>query len=310
MRQLKITKSITSRDTQSFAKYLTDVAINGDIISPEEEIELTTKIKNGDIDARNKLINANLRFVISVAKQYSGKAPISDLVQEGNAGLIKAAERFDETRGFKFISYAVWWIRQSIMQSISDEGRKIRMPQNKISVLNKINQANTELLQKLERPATSYEISEYLLDQAAKKGELPIYNKHGDVIGELSKYAPEKIEEIIFQSQSVTSLDAPMNTDSDSGTLIEVLPGEDDFNISTALQNKDLQIELKRIMNRLKHREREVLILYYGLFGNQQESLEEIGYKYDLTRERVRQIKETATKKLRNRVRSTPLKEY
>ncbi len=310
MRQLKITKSITSRDTQSFAKYLTEVANCGDVISPEEEIELTKKVKDGDIQARNRLISANLRFVISVAKQYNGQAPLSDLVQEGNAGLIKAAERFDETRGFKFISYAVWWIRQSIMQSIADEGRKIRMPQNKISVLNKINQANTELLQSLERPATAYEISEYLLDQSSKKGEFPEYNSNGDVIGELSKYTPDKIEEILYQSQLVSSLDAPMTTDSEAGTLGEVLPGDDDYDISRALQNRDLQIELKRVMGKLKYREREVLTLYFGLFGNQAESLEEIGWKYELTRERVRQIKETAVRKLRRRIRATPLGEY
>jgi len=307
MRQLKITKQITSRDSQSFNKYLTDVSNDGNVISPEEEIELAKKIKNGDMDARNKLITANLRFVISVAKQYGGRAPLGDLVQEGNAGLIKAAERFDETRGFKFISYAVWWIRQSIMQSIADNEKKIRMPQNKISVLNKINQANTELIQKLERPPTYYEISEHLLEQAG--GDIS-YNDEGDIIGELSKFSVDKVEEIIIQSQLVGSLDAPVTTESDAGTLKDILPGKNEYNIEVVMKNEDLQIEVKRVMERLKYREREVLISYYGLFGEEQISLEEIGEKYDLTRERVRQIKEMAIKKLKSRVRGTVLKEY
>ena len=310
MRQLKITKQITSRDTQSFNKYLTEVSSKGDVITPEEEIELTKKIREGDLDARNKLVSANLRFVISVAKQYSGMAPLGDLVNEGNLGLIKAAERFDETRGFKFISYAVWWIRQSIMQSIADDGRKIRLPQNKISVMNKVAHATTQLIQTLERQPTYYELSDYLIDQESSKGEEISYNKHGDMIGELSKYTPEKIEELMTQSQFISSLDASVTSDDDSGTLQDILPSEDDYDISRALKNKDLQLEIRRVMERLKHREREVLTFYYGLFGEEQISLEEIGEMFELTRERVRQIKETAIRKLKRRVLSTTLKEY
>lgn len=326
MRQLKITKQITNRDSQSFNKYLTDVSNNGDVISPEEELELAQKVKQGDMEARDKLVKANLRFVISVAKQYSGKAPLSDLVQEGNTGLITAAERFDETRGFKFITYAVWWIRQCIMQYISDNERKIRIPLNKVAIINKIAQARTALEQILEREATHEEITDYIvekepgeytdneIDKATKFLTNILEDKPTDE--EVWEYLDReyrekmlyKIKTLITQSQYVGSIDAPMTTESDAGTMLDVLESEDNF--GRMMQNKDLQTELKRVLEKVTFREREVLIRYYGLFGTPQASMEEIGERYELTRERVRQIKEKALRKLRYTNRKRTLTEY
>ena len=305
MRQLKITKQITNRDSEAFNKYLTEVSHIGDIISPEEEIELAKRIQQGDVVAREKLIKANLRFVISVAKQYSGKAPVNDLIQEGNIGLIKAAERFDEKRGFKFISYAVWWIRQSILQSIADDSRLIRLPLNKIGALNKVNASIGELNQILERNPTEDEISDYLMDM-----ELVKRDAKGIPNGDPGKFTIDKVRNIISEGHRASSLDAPMTTESDSGTMKDLVEGEDEHDISKFLKNSDLQVELKRIMERLTFRERDVLIQYYGLFGVEPKSLEEIGEAYDLTRERVRQIKEKAIRKFRHRIYKTPLKEY
>lgn len=298
MRQLKITKQITNRDAQSFNNYLTEVS-NIPMITPEEEQELAKRIKDGDKVALDRLVNANLRFVVSVAKQYNGKAPLPDLVQEGNAGLIKAAQKFDETRGFKFISYAVWWIRQSIMQYLSEHQRKIRLPLNKIGTVNKINQAKAELEQHLERQPNIDEISEYLTELEAGKSN-----------GEPSKYTEHKIKIVLEQSQNISSFDAPMTTESDSGTMLDLIPGENENDISNILKNKDLQVELKRVLESLSFREKDVIISYFGLFGEDQKSLEEIGMYFDLTRERVRQIKEKALRVLRHRVRKTTLKEY
>jgi len=298
MRQLKITKQITNRDAQSFNSYLTEVG-NIPMITPEEEGELAARIKEGDKRALDKLVRANLRFVISVAKQYTGKAPLPDLVQEGNAGLIKAAQRFDETKGFKFISYAVWWIRQSIMQYLSDHGRKIRLPLNKIGSVNRINQAKAELEQILDRQPCNYELSDYLIDIESK-------NKNGDP----SKYTEEKITELLQQSLNVSSLDAPMTTEDDSGTMLGMIEGESEHDIKHLLKNNDLKVELERILNRLSTREKNIVIMYFGLFGEEQRSLEEIGLLFDLTRERVRQIKEGAIRRLKHRSARTTLKEY
>jgi len=270
------------------------------LLTPEEEIELSRRIqKDGDKKALEKLVRANLRFVISVAKQYNNQAPLQDLVSEGNVGLIKAAERFDETRGFKFISYAVWWIRQSIMQYLSDHQRHIRLPLNKIGVVSKVKQAISELEQLLERVPSSYEISEYLMEIE--------YSKPG---GDPTRYTEDKISALINQSQKVSSLDAPMTNEDNSGNIVDVIEGEDEHNINVTLKNRDLIIELERIIKNFSHRERDVLILYFGLFGNESKSLEEIGLYFDLTRERVRQIKEKALRRLRRGSILNSLKEY
>jgi RNA polymerase primary sigma factor len=300
MRQLKISKQITNRESLSFNKYLTEVSNLGDTITPEEEIELTRKIKEGDIAARNKLCEANLRFVISVAKQYTGQSPLPDLVNEGNLGLIKAAERFDESRGFKFISYAVWWIRQSIMQYLAENGRQIRLPLNKIGMVNKIKQVKSELEQIYQREPTVDEISDYLMALEDEKGAK----------GDSKKYGEDKIKELIFSSSSVSSLDAPMTNDSDSGSMIDIIEGESEYDVKKLLTNKDLQIELKRVLSTLKPREQQVLTLYFGLFDTNAMSLEEIGEVFDLTRERVRQIKEQGIRRLKIRAHRTALKEY
>ena len=310
MRQLKITKSITNRDSESFNKYLTEVSQIGDVISPEEEIELARRIKNGDEKAAEKLIKANLRFVVSVAKQYSGKAPLPDLIQEGNLGMIRAAQRFDETRGFKFISYAVWWIRQAILQSIADDGRMIRLPLNKLGNLNKINAAISELNQHLERQPTEDEISDYLVEKELNKGVHESGPNKGMTKGDPSKFTIDRIKYTMEDGYRVNSLDAPMTTETDSGTMMDFLEGDSEHDINKVIQSSDLQIDLKRVMQRLATREKDVLILYFGLFGTTPISLEEIGEKYDLTRERVRQIKEKGVRKLKNRLSQTALKEY
>lgn len=301
MRQLKISKQITNRESLSFNKYLTEVGNKSDVITSEEEMNLTKRIKEGDIDARNRLCEANLRFVISVAKQYSGQSEsLPDLINEGNIGLIKAAERFDETRGFKFISYAVWWIRQQIMQYLAENGRAIRLPLNKIGMVNKIKTAKSELEQVYQREPTIDEISEYLMNQEdGKNGK-----------GEPGKYEEEKIREIIFNSSSMSSLDAPMTGEYDSGTIMDTIVGNNEHDIKNILQNQDLQVELKRVMSTLKYREQQVITLYFGLFGEKSMSLEEIGQLFELTRERVRQIKEQGLRKLKFRVKRTALKEY
>lgn len=300
MRQLKITKQITNREDLSFNKYLTEVNSIGDMITPEEEIELTKRIKQGDIDARNKLCKANLRFVISVAKQYSGHAPLPDLVNEGNIGLIKAAEKFDETKGFKFISYAVWWIRQAIMQFLAENGRLVRLPLNKIGTVNKVKQAMYELEQILERQPNIEEISDYLTDIELDKGSR----------GEASRFREDKLNELMASLHRPVSLDAPMTADNESSSLIDVIAGDNNYNADSAIENNDLQIELIRVINTLKQREQEILIHHYGLLGKKQMSLEEIGSMFELTRERVRQIKEQALRRMKVRSRITRLEEY
>ncbi len=299
MRQLKITQQITVRDSQSLSSYLTEVS-NIPMLTSKEESELSKIIQEtGDRKAIDKLVTANLRFVISVAKQYNSRAPLIDLIQEGNAGLIKAAERFDETRGFKFISYAVWWIRQSIMQYLSENQRKIRLPLNKVGALGKIKQATSELEQLLERKPTNNEIADYLIDSESRKPN-----------GDPSRFTAKKIEEMLIQSDSVSSLDAPFSQDDGAGTMADITPGESYNDIDSVLKGNDLQIELKRVLDKYPDREKEAIILYFGLFGREQKSLEEIGIKFDLTRERVRQIKEKVLRSLRNRSNNSTLKEY
>jgi len=300
MRQLKISQQITNRDSNAFNKYLNEVSSVGRVISIDEEIELTKKIKAGDVDARNKLCEANLKFVISVAKQYSGQAPLNDLISEGNIGLLKAADKFDETRGFKFISYAVWWIRQSILQYLAESGRQIRLPLNKIGIVNKINQTKIELEQVYQRQPTIDEISDFLMTQEEDKGKL----------GDPSKYTEDKIISIINSSTSLTSLDAPIGSEYDSESLANFIEGDSEYDVKEIMSKKDLDTELGRVVSTLKDREKMVLILFYGLFGSKTMSLDEIGRKLDLTRERVRQIRENGIRSLKSKSRRTNLKEF
>jgi RNA polymerase primary sigma factor len=285
MRQLKISQSITSRDSASLDKYLSEIAKHG-LISAEEEVILTVKIREGDQQALEKLTMANLRFVVSVAKQYQNHGlSLSDLINEGNLGLIKAAKRFDETRGFKFISYAVWWIRQSIMQAIAEQSRVIRLPLNKIGDLNKIKKALVSLEQKLEREASAGEIAAELeMTEAEVKSTMGISNRH-------------------------VSTDAPFQNTEGMG-LMDVLFNPDDPQPDNELMASSLSTEIKRALSSLTERESDIVTLFYGIGFNHSFTLEEIGEKYDLTRERVRQIKEKAIRRLRNTSRSKTLKTY
>jgi RNA polymerase primary sigma factor len=270
MKALKITQSITTRETESFNKYLKDVS-GLDMINPETEVELTKRIKAGDQKAQDDLVKANLRFVISVAKQYVGRGiDIEDLVSEGNLGLIKAAQKFDETRGIKFISFAVWWIRQSILQSIADNSRQVRLPLNQINALNKINQSQSQLEQSLGRKASSSELSEYLgIEQ-------------------------DKIELSLRSGQKSKSLDTPLSDDSEF-TLLDTIES-DDLADSNTLQS-DLSRRVSDALNILSDKERFVVCGLFGI-GTSEMTLSEIGTKLDLTSERVRQIKNSALKKL------------
>ncbi len=285
MRQLKISKSITNRDAASLDKYLQDIS-RLPMVTAEEETILAQKIRSGDQEALEKLTSANLRFVVSVAKQYQNQGiSLSDLINEGNVGLIKAASRFDETRGFKFISYAVWWIRQSIMQAISEQSRVIRLPLNKIGALNKIRKAQGILEQQLERAPTQSEIATLLeIDEQ---------------------------EVIITQSASNwhVSTDAHLAGSEDT-TVLDVLFNPDDAKPDDPLMLSSLQIEITRALSTLTEREQEVIKLYYGIGITSAISLEEIGEHYELTRERVRQIKEKAIRKLKNVSRNKNLKSF
>ena len=270
MRPLKITQSITSRESENFNKYLKEVS-HLDMISPELEIELAKKIKAGDKLAQNKLIEANLRFVVSVSKQYIGRGlELDDLVSEGNLGLIKAAEKFDETRGIKFISFAVWWIRQSILQAIADNSRVVRLPLNQINALNKINQAGSQLEMELGRVATQSELSEYL------------------------QISEDKINLTIKSSQKATSLDIPLNDDSEFSLLDTIQ--SDEF-ADTNTNKSDMSEMITKALSQLSERERFVIIYSFGI-GVEEMTLSEIGHKLNLTSERVRQIKNSSLKKL------------
>ncbi len=285
MRQLKISKSITNRETASLDKYLQDIG-KEEMITPEEEVQLAKRIREGDQWALERLTKANLRFVVSVAKQYQNQGlSLPDLINEGNLGLIKAAKRFDETRGFKFISYAVWWIRQSILQALAEQSRIVRLPLNQVGSLNKIKKESSKLEQKYERLPSSDEIAESL--------DLP---KH-------------KIDAALKISTRYVSMDAPLAEDEDTKFLDVFVP---DTNPSTdsLLLRESLAKEIQRSLSTLTEKEREVINLYYGLGMAHGLTLEEIGAKFDLTRERVRQIKEKAIRRLKHTSRSRLLKAY
>ncbi|MFP4089772.1 MAG: RNA polymerase sigma factor RpoD/SigA [Cyclobacteriaceae bacterium] len=285
MRQLKISKQITNRESESLDKYLQEIG-KIDMISADMEAELAKRIREGDPVALEKLTKANLRFVVSVAKQYQNKGlSLNDLINEGNLGLLKAAQRFDETRGFKFISYAVWWIRQSIMQSLAEQSRMVRLPLNRIGTLGKISKMFAELEQKYQREPSQAEVAKALeITEEEVALNLKIANRH-------------------------LSMDAPFAGGEENG-LLDVLEDTTEASPDTELLNDSLQRELQRSLSTLTQREADVISLYYGLNGGQAMTLEEIGSKYDLTRERVRQIKEQATRRLRHSSRSSALRPY
>lgn len=285
MRQLKITKSITNRENASLDKYLQDIGKEG-MITADEEVELAQKIKAGDQQALEKLVNANLRFVVSVAKQYQNQGlSLPDLINEGNLGLIKAAKRFDETRGFKFISYAVWWIRQSILQALAEQSRIIRLPLNQVGSLNKIKKASSKLEQQFERLPSPDEIAEQL--------DLPEH----------------KIETALKISTRYVSMDAPLKADDDQVFLDQYIP-DDVEDTDEPLMRESLGKEIQRSLASLSEKEREVINMYYGIGMSHGYTLEEIGAKFDLTRERVRQIKEKAIRRLKHTARNRLLKAY
>jgi len=285
MRQLKISKQITNRESASLDKYLHDIS-KVELITAEEEVILAQKIRAGDAIALEKLTKANLRFVVSVAKQYQNQGlTLGDLINEGNLGLIKAAQRFDETRGFKFISYAVWWIRQSIMQSLAEQSRIVRLPLNRVGSLNKISKAFAKLEQSFEREPSAAEIAE-LLD-----------------------ISEEDVRDSMKISARQVSMDAPFVSGEES-SLLDVLIDENEVTPDDELLNDSLRREIQRALNTLTPRESDVVSMYYGLNGYSNATLEEIGGKFDLTRERVRQIKEKAIRRLRHTARSKSLKPY
>ena len=285
MRQLKITKSITNRESASLDKYLHEIG-KVELISAEEEVELAGKIKKGDLKALERLVNANLRFVVSVSKQYQNQGlSLSDLINEGNLGLIKAAQRFDETRGFKFISYAVWWIRQSILQSLSEQARIVRLPLNQVGTINKIKQLFSKLEQEYEREPSVRELADVMeLSEDKVIESLSIIGKH-------------------------VSMDAPLVQGEDV-TLLDFMETENENSVDHSLINESLNSEIERSLSTLTERERDVLKLFFGLGINHGLTLEEIGSKFQLTRERVRQIKEKAIRRLRHTSRSNLLKAY
>jgi len=285
MRQLKITKSITNRESASLDKYLQEIG-REELITAEEEVQLAKKIRDGDQGALEKLTKANLRFVVSVAKQYQNQGlSLPDLINEGNLGLIKAARRFDETRGFKFISYAVWWIRQSILQALAEQSRIVRLPLNQVGSLNKINKAYSKLEQQFEREPSAEEISTAL--------ELPM----------------DKVADTMKVSGRHVSMDAPLLNGEDN-SLLDVLINHDSPRADNTLMNESLQREIERSLSTLTERERDVIKLFFGIGLQHGLTLEEIGAKFDLTRERVRQIKEKAIRRLRHTSRSKLLKAY
>lgn len=287
MRQLKITKQVTNRETASLDKYLQEIG-KEDLISADEEVELAKRIRNGDRRALERLTKANLRFVVSVSKQYQNQGlTLPDLINEGNLGLIKAAERFDETRGFKFISYAVWWIRQSILQALAEQARIVRLPLNKIGTINKISKAYSELEQRLERPPTAEELGEFL-----------------DV-------SADEVRQSLSNSGRHISMDAPLSeNDESSSSMYDVLPNTYMNSPEKELVTDSLRKDIERSLSTLTLREGEVVRLYYGLNGRYPLTLEEIGEQFDLTRERVRQIKEKAIRRLKHTSRSRMLKSY
>ncbi|MBO4340663.1 MAG: RNA polymerase sigma factor RpoD/SigA [Bacteroidales bacterium] len=284
MRQLKITKSITNRESASLDKYLQEIG-REELVTPDEEVELAQRIRKGDQEALEKLTRANLRFVVSVAKQYQNQGlSLPDLINEGNLGLIKAAEKFDETRGFKFISYAVWWIRQSILQALAEQSRIVRLPLNQVGSLNKINKALSKFEQENERQPSNEELSEMI--------DVP----------------KDKISDTLRVSGRHVSVDAPF-VEGEDNSLLDVLPNDDSPSADKGLVNESLNTEIERALSTLTDREREIIKSFFGI-GCQEMTLEEIGERFGLTRERVRQIKEKAIHKLESGQRSRILKTY
>jgi RNA polymerase primary sigma factor len=285
MRQLKISKQITNRESQSLDKYLQEIG-KVDLLTPDEEVELAKRIKDGDQMALEKLTKANLRFVVSVAKQYQNQGlSLGDLINEGNLGLIKAAQRFDETRGFKFISYAVWWIRQSILQALAEQSRIVRLPLNRVGSLNKISKTFSELEQKFEREPSPEELAEVLeVTTAEVVDTMKISGRH-------------------------VSMDAPF-VQGEENSLLDVLENDSEETPDSGLMTDSLRREVQRALSTLTQRESDVITLYFGLNGEHAMTLEEIGEKFNLTRERVRQIKEKAIRRLRHTSRSKALKPY
>ena len=284
MRQLKITKSITNRESASLDKYLQEIG-REELISVEEEVELAARIRKGDRRALEKLTRANLRFVVSVAKQYQNQGlSLPDLINEGNLGLIKAAEKFDETRGFKFISYAVWWIRQSILQALAEQARIVRLPLNQVGSLNKITKALAKFEQENERRPSPDELAESI--------GLPV----------------DKISETMKVQGRHISVDAPF-VEGEDNSLLDVLVNDDSPMADRSLVNESLQKEIDRALDSLSEHEKDIICMFFGI-GQPEQTLEEIGRKFDLTRERVRQIKEKAIRRLRQSARSRLLKSY
>jgi len=285
MRQLKITKQVTNRDTPSLDKYLQEIG-KVELISPEEEVSLARRIRSGDHDALARMVKANLRFVVSVAKQYQNQGmTLPDLINEGNLGLIKAAQRFDETRGFKFISYAVWWIRQAILQSLAEQARIVRLPVNKIGSINRINRAYSKLEQEYEREPSAQEIAELL------------------------ELAPEDVKESIRTNGRTLSMDAPISSEEDNN-MYDVMQNDEAPSPDRNLINESLAYEIERALSTLSPREARVLKLYFGIGMKHPYTLEEIGEELSLTRERVRQIKEKAIKRIQFTTRCRILKSY
>ncbi len=285
MRQLKITRQVTNRETASLDKYLQEIG-RVPLITTDEEVSLAKRIKQGDKIALEKLTKANLRFVVSVAKQYQNQGlSLPDLINEGNMGLIKAAKRFDETRGFKFISYAVWWIRQAILQALAEQSRIVRLPLNKIGVINKVNKAYAQLEQEFEREPKPAEIAK-LLDMSVKE-----------------------VKDSLKNSGRHVSMDAPLLSDDDTN-MYDVLKSDDVVTPETELLYDSLRTEIDRAISTLSEREADVIRLFFGLEGNHPMTLEEISERFDLTRERVRQIKEKAIRRLKHSSRSRILKAY
>jgi RNA polymerase primary sigma factor len=286
MRQLKITKSITNRESQSLEKYLQEIG-KVELITPEEEVKLAERIKQGDQRALDRLTKANLRFVVSVAKQYQNQGlSLPDLINEGNLGLIKAAQRFDETRGFKFISYAVWWIRQSILQSLAEQSRIVRLPLNKVGLTNRINKAYSQLEQEYEREPSAEELAEVL--------ELEI----------------DEVSSTLGMSTRHVSMDSPLS-DGEDNTLMDVMHNPNAESTDEELDHKQsLQTEIDRSLKTLTERQQEVIRYFFGIGVDHPLSLEDIGERFNLTRERVRQIKDKAISKLKTNSRCKLLKGY
>lgn len=289
MRQLKITQKITNRDSDSISKYFTEVN-KIPLLTDTEEIELAYKVSQGDEAAMSKLVESNLRFVISVAKQYQNRGlPLQDIINEGNFGLIKAAKKFDNNRGFKFISYAVWWIRQAIMQSLAEQSRMIRVPSNQMASINKVNRVISRLEQTLEREPTDIEIHDSLKEFEG---------------------VDLKVKELRQIIGRTVSLESPMSEEDGALTLLDYIPNVDSISPDSNLNKESMKSDFEKVLSKLTPRQKSVVCMYFGLLGKQTMTLEEIGENLDLTRERVRQIKDGALRTLKCRGNSSVLKQY